>query len=38
MLEEQVSHKAILFVVSLAARESKRIFMRFQNVTRSTLC
>ena len=36
MLEEQVSHKAILFVVSLAARESKRIFMRFRNVTRST--
>ena len=27
-LEEQVSHKAILFVLSLAARESKRIFMR----------
>ena len=27
-LEEQVSHKAILFVVSLAARESKQIFMR----------
>ena len=36
MLEEQVSHKAILFVGSLAARESKRIFMRFRNVTRST--
>ena len=28
MLEEQGSHEAIVFIVSLAARESERILMR----------
>ena len=34
-LEEQVSHEAILFIVSLAARNFNE---RFRNMTRSTFC